>query len=272
VSPSATAFRIRPAFCILLLFTLCLQEKVYAQDSPFPGRQLSGRVTEQEEGIPDMHIINLTSGDATISNAGGYFSIEVSLRDTLLFSAVQYKRKTLIIRQEHLEAGLLLVPVEPFVNELDEVVLRPYNLSGDLDKDLENLPVEETISSISLGLPNAYAKVKTQTERKLFEATTGSGLIPLNPIINGISGRTKMLKKRLARDRAYEKARRTWLLYPDSLLLKQLIIPDDRLEDFKYFCEVDPAFETLTDNGDQLKLWAFFRRKSEDYRKFNALD
>ena len=271
MNPFAKPFRIRPAFFLLLLPLLSLG-KGYSQGAAPEPRQLFGRVIDQEEGVPDMHIINRSSGRATISNEGGYFSIAVSPADTLLFSAVQYKRKTLVVLKEHLEAALLLVPVEPFVNELDEVILRPYNLSGDLDKDLENLPIEQTVSSISLGLPNAYVKVKTQTERKLYEATSGSGLIPLNPIINGISGRTKMLKKRLARDRAYEKARRTWLQFPDSLLANQLVIPDDRLEDFKYFCEVDPVFETLTDTGDPLKLWAFFRRKSEDYRDFNALD
>ena len=192
--------------------------------------------------------------------------------DTLLISGIRYQRKTLLISRKMMESVMLEIPMQPFVNELDEVVLWPYNLSGNLDQDLSNVPVEEPVTAHSLGLPNANARIRTQTERKLFEATSGSGLIPLNPILNALSGRTKMLKKRLARDRAYQQTLEVRALYPDSLFTGELGIPQVRIPDFMYFCEADPAFSNLANTGDRLRMWEFLKDKSGAYRRNNKIE
>ncbi|MDX1333545.1 MAG: hypothetical protein R3252_10985 [Robiginitalea sp.] len=261
-SRRATAFL---AFVFLCVFPILAQVPDRLPD------ELRGRILEDEEGVANVHILNLSANDATISDEGGYFTIPAKVGDTLLLSAIRYERKTFRVDAEMLRATLLTIEMEPFVNQLDEVVLFPYNLSGDLDKDLSNVPVEETVTARSLGLPNASAKVKTQSERKLFEATSGSGLIPLNPVLNAITGRTRMLKRRLARDRAYQQTEQVRARYPDSLFVRELGIPQIRIPDFMYFCEVDPEFGPLAISEDQLGMWEFLRGKSREYRKNNGL-
>ena len=105
-----------------------------------------------------------------------------------------------------------------------------------------------------------------------FEATSGAGLIPLNPILNAISGRTKMLKRRLARDRAYQQTLEVRSRFPDSLFVQDLGIPAIRIPDFMYYCEVDPEFNRLATANDRLELWEFFGQKSLEYRKNNGID
>lgn len=233
---------------------------------------LRGRILEEGAPVPNVHVVNLSSEAATITTEEGFFQLPVREGDTLLISAIRYQRKTLRVTRQILEASLLEIPMEPFVNELDEVVLWPYNLSGDLDRDLSNVPVEEPVTAHSLGLPNASAKRRTQAERQLIEATTGSGLIPLNPFLNALSGRTRMLKKRLARDRAYALTEEVRSRYPDSLFAGELGIPVVRIPDFMYFCEVDSAFSGLAATGDRLRMWEFLRGKSEQYRSSNGLE
>ena len=237
---------------------------------PMPN-ELRGRILEGEDGVSNVHILNLSANDATITDAQGYFRIPAKVGDTLLLSAIRYQRRSFQVDSEMLGATLLTISLEPFVNQLDEVVLYPYNLSGDLDKDLTNVAVEETVTARSLRLPNASATVKTQAERKLFEATSGSGLIPLNPVLNAISGRTRMLKRRLARDRAYRQTEEVRSRYPDSLFTRELGIPQIRIPDFMYFCEVDPAFNPLASSGDRLRMWEFLMGKSREYRENNGL-
>ena len=260
----------RRAVCFLAIGLLC-SLPVFSQISdPLPD-ELRGRILESEVGVPNVHILNLSANDATISDAEGYFRIPAKVGDTLLLSAIRYQRKTFQVDAEMLGASLLNITLEPFVNQLDEVVLYPYNLSGDLDQDLSNVPVEEAVTASSLGLPNANARVKTQAERKLYEATSGSGLIPLNPVLNAISGRTRMLKRRLARDKAYRQTEQVRSRYPDSLFVRELGIPQIRIPDFMYFCEVDPAFNPLATSGDRLRMWDFLRGKSREYRENNGL-
>jgi hypothetical protein len=227
--------------------------------------KLEGKVTNLDKGIADVHVMNTSSNRATITDAEGRFSISTKLNDTILFSAVQYKRMSLVISRAMLESRSIIVPLEEFINELDEVVVRPYNLSGDLSRDMNSLNKEKVYVASTLGLPNAYVKPITQAERKLNEATTGGGLVPLNPIINAISGRTKYLKKVLASQEKYARTIRVREYYADSLFVKYLKIPENKIEDFMYFCEVDNAFSAVVDSHDKLKIWEYLKLRSSSY-------
>jgi len=121
-------------------------------------------------------------------------------------------------------------------------------------------------------LPNAGVRVITQSERKLFEAKSGGGLIPLNPIINAITGRTKMLKNRVKIDAAYTRTQRVQNFYIDSIFVAELKIPKSKVDDFMYFCEVDSSFQATVDTHDKLKIWEFLVNKSMLYRENNNLD
>ncbi|MEP0131356.1 MAG: carboxypeptidase-like regulatory domain-containing protein [Eudoraea sp.] len=229
--------------------------------------KLEGKVTNVNKGIADVHVMNTSANRATITDAEGLFSISAKLNDTILFSAVQYKRMTLVVSRAMLESRSIIVPMEEFINELDEVVVRPYNLSGDLSRDMNSLNSEKVYVASTLGLPNAYVKPITQAERKLNEATTGGGLVPLNPIINAISGRTKYLKKVLASQEKYARTNRVRDYYADSLFVKYLKIPESKIEDFMYFCEVDIAFSAVVDSHDKLKIWEYLKLRSNAYLK-----
>jgi hypothetical protein len=235
-------------------------------------KELRGIVVEDTLGVSDVHVLNLTALRATITDEEGFFRMQVAQGDTLLFSAIRYKRTSLVITNTIMESVSILIPLEPFVNELDEVVVTPYNLSGNLDTDLERLPPVVPVTAFSLGLPNAAAKRFTQTENRINEATTGGGIVPLNPLINAITGRTKQLKKQLALERRYEKSLKMRQHFPDSLYVNRIGIPLDRLPDFMYFCEVDSLFEETADSADALKIWDFLERKGKAYRSFNGLE
>ena len=209
--------------------------------------------------------MNTSAKRATITDAEGFFSISAKLNDTILFSAVQFKRKTLVVSRAMLESSSIIVPLEEFINELDEVVVRPYSLSGDLSRDMNSLNTEKVYVASTLGLPNAYVKPITQAERKLNEATTGGGLVPLNPIMNAISGRTKYLKRVFASQEKYARTIRVREYYADSLFVKYLKIPENKIEDFMYFCEVDTDFSAVVDSHDKLKIWEFLKLRSTAY-------
>ncbi len=261
--------KVAPLLFVVLLISPLLSQ---GQDTPVRNRELKGRIVETGEGIPNVHLLNLSAEMATITNAEGYFSMDTRVGDTVLISAIRYERKTFVVTDQMLESSGLQIEMVPFVNELEEVVVRPYNLSGKLDEDLLNLSVEEPVTAASLNLPNAYAKKRTQAERQLIEAKTGGGLIPLNPVLNAISGRTKMLKKRLARDQAYLQTQEVRARYADSLFVSELNIPEIRIPDFMYFCEMDSEFAGLADSEDLLKMWDFLKAKGLEYRKANELE
>ena len=233
--------------------------------------QLEGRVYSKEGDVAATHVLNTTTQRATITDSNGFFSILAKLNDTLVFSAVQFKRKQIVVTSSILESKFLSIPLEDALTELDEVVVMPYNLTGDVTRDMDRLKTDLVVTSSTLGLPNAYVKVPTQAERELY-AATANPFMSFDPLINAITGRTKMLKKRVARDKKYARTQRVRESYSDSIFQRNLKIPQDKINDFMYFCEVDPAFQFIVDTHDRLKIWAFLRKKSITYRKNNDFE
>lgn len=265
----------KSSFLILVCF-LGIQT-AFAQDS---NKTLRGRVTAEGKDVTGVVVRNFNTRKATITDEKGDFSIQVKLNDTLVFLAVQYKNRVLPITDEIYATSFLNVPLEDFVNELDEVVVRPFNLTGNIDQDLQNLQLEKDVSAEALGLPNSDVKIITQNERKLHEADSGKffyyyvigAAININKILNRISGRTKMLKKRVAVDQKYAQTQTVQDAFVDSLFIEALSIPRDKIADFMYFCEVDENFEAVVRTDDQLKMWEFLTSKSITYRENNGLE
>jgi len=275
--------RVQNKVYILLLFGVCFG--VHAQEF---NTKLEGRVFSKDGDVAATHVFNHSANKVTITDAGGFFTISAKLNDTLVFSAVQYKRKEVIVTLEILKTDAFRVLLEPSLTELDEVVVTPYNLSGDLKRDVGNLDIEPVITASTLGLPNAYVKVKTQNERRLFEADNGKFIslghykldstfnpmifVNLNKILNRVTGRTQKIKKYVAIDREIALLQKVKRLYPDSIFVQDLSIPKTRINDFMNFCEVDSTFKEVVAADDVLKIWELLLKNSMTYRKNNGLN
>ncbi|AIZ41658.1 carboxypeptidase-like regulatory domain-containing protein [Cellulophaga baltica] len=251
------------------LVFICFAASFYGQAQGVFSKDIEGKVSSADGDVAATHVLNVSTKKAAITDIDGFFKISASLKDTLVFSAIQFQRKEIIVTAEILTSKTIYITLDPALNELKEVVVMPYNLTGNLAQDMRSEPV---VVAATLGLPNAYVKKKTQGERKLNEATTGGGLIPVNPIINAISGRTKMLKDRVKRDEKYARTERVRAFYADTLYVTELKIPALKIDDFLYFCEVDDSFSSVVDTHDKIRIWEFLKKKSKVYRENNNID
>lgn len=236
-----------------------------------PGKTMEGKVVSTDGDVAATHVMNISTNSATITNINGFFAIRVRRNDTLVFSAVQFKKKELVVTSELMDSDFITVPLEDELTVLEEVVVTPYNLTGDISKDILSLKIDPVITAESLGLPNAHVRIPTKSERELFEATSGGGLLPVTPILNAISGRTKMLKERVARNKIYDRTERVREFYADSLYRTKLRIPEAKIDDFLYFCEIDMEFQSLVDAHDVLRIWTYMEKRSMAYRENNNL-
>ncbi|WP_127138441.1 carboxypeptidase-like regulatory domain-containing protein [Flagellimonas oceanensis] len=266
--------------CLFALVVFATQW-TFAQEGE--SKLLQGRVSSTDKDVVGVVVQNTTTRDAVITDLEGNFSIRVRVKDTLVFSAVHFLRKSLPVTQALYRSNFVEVPMQEFVNQLREVVVSPYNLTGDLTRDIDRVTLEKDVSAEALNLPNAHQRIPTQSERKLQEAssmsvTAGGGLggagggMSLNPIINAITGRTKMLKKRVEVDKTYAQTRQIQGFYTDSLFVSTLKIPMQKIDDFMYFCEVDEAFQAAVESQDKLRIWDIMLQKSRAYRENNDLD
>lgn len=255
-------------FKLLLLLGCGLSAQEY-------NTKIEGRVYSNAGDVAAIHVSNTASKRGTITDIDGFFTIAAQLNDTLVFSAVQFKKEEVIVTIAVLEHDNLEVYLEESLTQLNEVVVMPYNLTGDINRDMSSLETGRIITASTEKLPNATIRVATQSERNLFTATdldcncTGS---KLDPLFNYISGRTKMIKRRIARDAQEDITTNVRKFYADSFYIKSLKIPKNKIDDFVYFSERDSSFNTVASAKDKLKLWELLQRKSLEYRKINKLD
>ena len=100
---------------------------------------VKGRIivsTNDKEGVT---VFNTSSNKGTITDAEGNFEIKVTINDKIEFSALQFKNFNVTITDDVIKSKQLTVILVEEVNKLDEVVLLPFGLTGNLNADLENV-------------------------------------------------------------------------------------------------------------------------------------
>ncbi|WP_324721783.1 hypothetical protein [Salinimicrobium sp. HB62] len=90
-----------------------------------------------------IHVYNKSTGKGSVSDSGGNFEIRVIEGDSIYFSALQFKEQLVVVDAEVEKRGRLVVEILVGVNELPEVVIRPHDLSGDLEIDAENIETQD---------------------------------------------------------------------------------------------------------------------------------
>lgn len=121
---------------LLVLFSL-IGLVVFGQD--IDRILINGKIVVSSEDKEGVAVYNTTSNKGTLTEKDGYFKIKVALNDVIEFSALQFKDFKITITDKVLLSKRLTVILVEEVNKLDEVVLLPFDLTGNLNADLDNV-------------------------------------------------------------------------------------------------------------------------------------
>ena len=182
-----------------------------------------------------------------------------------MFSSVKYKLRAVFVDSTIVSNKYLEVALEEYLNELDEVTIGRV-LTKDLESDVENSQAQPTINFYDVGIPGYQGKQPTQKERRLIEATTGAGLIPVNLIINAITGRTKRLKNLIKLER------RDVLMFKLKEDYSYVLFEDQEFEEhqimeFFFFCSEDQDFVKRCSPKNSLLVFEFLQEKLVTFKK-----
>lgn len=119
--------------------------------------------------ISNVNIINVNMVKGTTSNDKGYFEISARLNDTLHITILGYKSLRLKVTNDWIKNKTSEIKLTEKAYALEEVIIRPYNLTGYLEIDAKLIPSREnyrySISGLSQGYetgensPNAFGRV-----------------------------------------------------------------------------------------------------------------
>ena len=133
--------------------------------------EISAIVINAQTDAPmeSVHIVNLNQVKGTITNGKGEFTLTAAVNDTLYFSFLGFKSQKIRITNDMFKFKDTKVSLTELAYALEEVIVRPYQLTGYLEIDVKNLPINNSyqysISGLSVGYeagnknPSAVTKV-----------------------------------------------------------------------------------------------------------------
>jgi len=228
--------------------------------SVFPQERhtLSGKIIANDVGLSGVFIINKMTGAEVKTDYSGLFQISAKPGDRIVVYSTKIIVREFNLLPESFKESPYIISVNYNAYELEEVVINKY----------------DRINAESLGLVPKGQKQRTVAERRLYTAGAFSvgTVIGLDPIINAISGRTRMLK------RAYETEKQETVIdnirgiYNEDEITRQYSIPSEQVNGFMYFLAESKDFTTAVKGGNKQYIDFMMLELAKEYLKRQADD
>ncbi len=228
---------------------------------------LEGRVSHPRLQVEGIHVLNVSRGNAEITDVNGVFEISVAVGERLIFSGIQFKQRELVITETIFSLDEVTVYLEEFVNELREVVVKPHKLSGSLSSDLSTVPKQLNFSDVGIPGFKGERKEKIVSAKSLVLSTLLlpiSGGINIDAAYKHISGYYKKLKKRRKLDRQFESIFSMIKFYGVLFFEEEYGIPQEKIYDFVLGCAENSNIIEWYKMGLHQRVMVQFKRFQEE--------
>ena len=210
---------------------------------PAQTNTLKGKIVSNFNDLQGINIENTSQKKSYFTQKQGYFSISAKVGDTLVFSAVSFKGIKIALKKEDFSQELFFVNLDVTTNFLQEIVVTKekngYEMGILSKKAKEFTPAERKLNTASNFYPSATV------------GTMSGGSLGLDPVLNWISGRTKMLKKDLKVERTEIALQKINNLFEEDYFIKTLKIPIENVKGFQYFLVQDTEFVTALNSKNK---------------------
>jgi len=218
-------------------------------------RFLRGQVLYRNSFVPDENVINTTAQTATVTNAKGEFMIKVKLGDELVFTAVNYQLRIVIITDEILKRGRLVVEVNEKVTQLAEVVVTPEDQERFLEVKNEEFKDFEYEEDRSTEVENIATPQHLRGMR--------DGINFVN-IFKALVNANKSVEEKRPPLKISQVMRQ---VYEDEFFVKDLQLPQDKIDAFLIYCDSKLPAQTLLKKENEFQLIDFLVTHSKTFLK-----
>ncbi len=92
------------------------------------------------EDVEGITLYNTSSQKGTVTDAEGAFELELAANDRVYITALQFQPFTVVIDEGVIAASTLTIYLNPAITQLEEVIVRPYDLTGNVRVDVKKIP------------------------------------------------------------------------------------------------------------------------------------
>lgn len=98
-----------------------------------------GKIKSDSLEVENITVLNVSSNIGAITDFDGEFSLKVKENDTLIIQGLAYLSTKYIIQKTDLDRDVLEIYLKTRINELNEVEVSPYTLTGILEVDTKKI-------------------------------------------------------------------------------------------------------------------------------------
>ncbi|MFT7164288.1 MAG: hypothetical protein ACI9CZ_000860 [Flavobacterium sp.] len=178
----------------VVLFFLILSATASAQDI-VPSQKVSGFIYNDDTKSPliNVNIININKVRGARTDSQGYFEIDVQPTDTLHLSFLGFQSLRVKVTNDWIKNKVAKIFLTEKAIALEEVVIRPFNLTGYLEVDSKTIPTNENYRYSISGLTHGYEA--GEYSPNAFGKVLGSIFNPADMLYNFFGNNPKELKK-----------------------------------------------------------------------------
>ncbi|MGB1445578.1 MAG: carboxypeptidase-like regulatory domain-containing protein [Flavobacteriaceae bacterium] len=157
---------------------------------------LKGKVKNDntDEVMSSVHVLNLSAVEGVITDNDGTFEIAVNTQDTLYFSYLGYKPLKVAVSNDMIKFGAPVFRLTQLSFALEEVIVRPYQLTGYLDIDVRKVPLNPAGRYNIPGLPQSGYEAGNRNRSSISKAI-GSLFNPADFLYNLFGKNPKQMRK-----------------------------------------------------------------------------
>ena len=180
-------------FVVFFLFILS-GTTVFSQETTII-QKVSGTIVNDNTKLPlsNVNIININKVRGTVSDSKGNFEMEVGVTDTLHLSLIGFKSIKIRVTNDWVKNKTTKIQMTESAIALEEVVVRPYDLTGYLEIDSKLIPTKENYRYSISGLEQGYEA--GEYSPGAFSKVMGSIFNPADMLYNFFGKKPKELKR-----------------------------------------------------------------------------
>lgn len=239
----------------LLLFLLIAQLSLAQFGSR---KKIDGQVRNDLVPVENVIVFNANSNEGAVIDLFGGFSIAAKVNDTLVFSSLSFKSKKIVLSKEDFRTPKLIVKLDIFTNELEEILIRAKKelnpLEGNIQKyvDIKFFDDEKSSPKNRLLPPNGTIE-------------NGMDFVRMYKDVLGVLRKKNPQQMDFYKDTSFSEVamdKVNYLFFSNTLHLK-----DDEIKLFLIYCENDSKSRDYIQPSEEFKLMDFLITKNEEFKK-----
>ncbi|MCR8668364.1 hypothetical protein NO995_11780 [Aestuariibaculum sp. M13] len=246
---------------------------VFSQD--FKRIEVDGKIIVESNDVYGITIYNATSNKVAVTNEKGEFKLDVRLHDNIEVSALQFENLKFEVNEAIIASRQMKIFLIEEINKLDEIVLIPNTLSGNLETDVKmTKKFSPKLDALYFGI-----KHQDQFDFKPDSQTQANNIATPTQHITMINGLNivnvvDQLLLPLFRSKAPEKEEKgipevplesVKYYFSSAFLVDNFGIPEHRVEDFIHYVQASDFDYSLLSYGKEMEFLEHLHDKSVEF-------